>query len=160
MELRFAVWAPDQQTFWDSWVSKGIAEWDADTSSYVITNAYQGIETNAVSWPGIIVDVPGTYDEEGVELTPPTYIDGWHTNVVVKGPLVAQMTAGLDQTEEVDGEIVLKSIFDRTHAVDTFSLINIPRSPITKFPAGYQNPSTKVAYADNTDLSTPSNIIL
>lgn len=30
---------------------------------------------------GRIVDEPGTYDEEGRELTPPTYQGGWHINM-------------------------------------------------------------------------------
>lgn len=30
---------------------------------------------------GPIVSVPGTYDELGHELIPPTYWDGWHVNM-------------------------------------------------------------------------------
>lgn len=30
---------------------------------------------------GLLVDVPGTYDEQGNELVPPTYLDGWHVNM-------------------------------------------------------------------------------
>ena len=29
---------------------------------------------------GKIIDTPGTYDEEGNQLTAPTYITGWHVN--------------------------------------------------------------------------------
>ena len=29
---------------------------------------------------GKIVDTPGTYDDEGNQLTAPTYIAGWHVN--------------------------------------------------------------------------------
>ena len=30
---------------------------------------------------GRIIDEPGTYNDEGNELTPPTYQDGWHVNM-------------------------------------------------------------------------------
>lgn len=37
---------------------------------------------------GLVVDVPATYDEVTFEeLTPVTYIDGWHINLVLKIPL-------------------------------------------------------------------------
>ena len=39
---------------------------------------------------GLIVDQPGTYDEEGNELTPPTYIEGWHVNMTELLPDLAQ----------------------------------------------------------------------
>lgn len=49
----------------------------------------QGDVPNDDEWPigvnvdqiGKIIDQPGTYDEEGNELTSPTYLDGWHVNV-------------------------------------------------------------------------------
>ena len=33
---------------------------------------------------GKIVDTPGTYDDEGNELTAPTYLAGWHVNTTSK----------------------------------------------------------------------------
>ena len=39
---------------------------------------------------GRIVDVPGTYSEEGVEITPPTYVDGWHVNMTELLPELQQ----------------------------------------------------------------------
>jgi hypothetical protein len=36
----------------------------------------------SVSEVGQIVDQPGTYDEEGNQLTAPTFIEGWHVNIV------------------------------------------------------------------------------
>lgn len=39
---------------------------------------------------GRIIDVPGTYDEEGRELTPPTYQDGWHVNMTELLPELVQ----------------------------------------------------------------------
>jgi len=38
--------------------------------------------THAVVYIGAIVDVQGTYDEEGNELTPTTFIDGFHVDIM------------------------------------------------------------------------------
>lgn len=38
---------------------------------------------------GKIIDVPGTYDEGGNELTPPTFKEGWHVNMVEVLPSLA-----------------------------------------------------------------------
>ena len=65
------------------------------------------------------------------------------------------MTAGYEQTDE-DGNLLW--LFDRTDIVSRFTLINIPRNPNTRFPAGYQNAPTKVSYADKTDMTSPSNV--
>jgi hypothetical protein len=39
--------------------------------------------THAVVYIGAIVHVQGTYDEDGNELTPPAFIDGYHVDVMV-----------------------------------------------------------------------------
>ncbi len=31
---------------------------------------------------GVMVDTQGTYDDEGNEITPPTYLEGYHVDVV------------------------------------------------------------------------------
>jgi hypothetical protein len=38
--------------------------------------------THAVVYIGAIVDIEGTYDEEGNELTAPTFIDGFHVDIM------------------------------------------------------------------------------
>jgi len=38
--------------------------------------------THAVVYIGAIVDQQGTYDEEGEQLTPATFIDGYHVDVM------------------------------------------------------------------------------
>ena len=38
--------------------------------------------THAVVYIGAIVDIDGTYDEEGNELTPPTFLDGYHVDIM------------------------------------------------------------------------------
>ena len=40
--------------------------------------------THAVVYIGLIVDVAGTYDVDGNELTAPTFIDGYHVDVMTK----------------------------------------------------------------------------
>ena len=36
---------------------------------------------------GLIVDTPAVLDEDGNEITPPVFADGWHINVATKGEL-------------------------------------------------------------------------
>jgi hypothetical protein len=44
--------------------------------------------SGALDEVGLVVDVPATYDEVTFEeLTPTTYVDGWHINIVIKIPL-------------------------------------------------------------------------
>ena len=46
----------------------------------------------AIDEVGLIVDVSATYDEETFEeLTPTTYVDGWHINVVLRDPLPEEL---------------------------------------------------------------------
>ncbi len=35
----------------------------------------------------LVVDQAGTYDEEGPEITPPVYVDGYHANVRADAPI-------------------------------------------------------------------------
>lgn len=46
-------------------------------------NNYTDI-THAVVYIGAIVDVDGEYNDEGEELTAPTYLDGYHVDVMTK----------------------------------------------------------------------------
>lgn len=39
---------------------------------------------------GLIIDVSGTYDENGDELSPPTYFEGWHVNMTELLPELAE----------------------------------------------------------------------
>lgn len=153
--INFAVWAPSEAAFWQSWETAGIIEYVDGVRQY--TSGYPGISTTAEGgWPGIIVKTPAVYDEEGNEVTPAVMVAGWHTNVRVYGSLEDQMTVGLDQYEE-DGE-TLKDIFSRTWAVNIFLLTQQPYDPATGFPAGYRNETTGVTYADTRDFTSPSNV--
>ena len=40
--------------------------------------------THAVVHIGKIVDIEGTYDDEGNELTPPKFVEGYHVDVMTK----------------------------------------------------------------------------
>ena len=49
--------------------------------------------SGAIDEVGLVVDTPATYDEVTFEeLTPVTYIDGWHINLVVKTPLPDELS--------------------------------------------------------------------
>jgi hypothetical protein len=162
--IKFGVWAPDQNTFWQSWADAGIVEKDEQSGDVIypiqFTNEYQGISTTADSWHGKIISNPG--NPEADPPVAPTYISGWHCNVIVYGPslidptMEGSLTYGLDQ-HDADGN--LKSIWDRTWADLVFSLTPQPADPTTGFPAGYRN-ATGVTYCDPAEFSSPSNIIL
>jgi hypothetical protein len=46
--------------------------------------AIEGIQAEAIVHVGKIIDVEGTYDDEGNEITPPTFIEGWHVDIMLK----------------------------------------------------------------------------
>jgi hypothetical protein len=46
-------------------------------------NALKGINAEAIVHVGLIVDVEGTYDDEGKQITPPTFIEGWHVDLML-----------------------------------------------------------------------------
>tara|TARA_R100000951_G_scaffold16397_1_gene12875 strand:+ start:477 stop:818 length:342 start_codon:yes stop_codon:yes gene_type:complete len=52
-----------------------------DITIEVVNTQYTAI-TEAVVYIGLIVDQQGTYDVDGNELTPPTFLDGYHVDVM------------------------------------------------------------------------------
>jgi len=135
--LDFAVWSPDEATFWSSWISAGIC-----TAPREFSPEYPGMQiTDQTSQGWTPVDNDGAT------------VPGWHANVRVSGPLVAEMTYGLPQVGE-DGQVL--SIFDRTWATHIFALTEQPQDHVTGFPAGYRN-ATGVTYCDVRDIKTPTN---
>lgn len=62
-----------EQAF-DDLVSKGVINADGTYTSI----------THAVVWVGLIIDEEGEYNEEGEVITPPTYIDGYHVDVMLR----------------------------------------------------------------------------
>jgi hypothetical protein len=54
-----------------------------EVTTEVVENEYTSI-THAVVYIGAIVDVAGTYDDEGNELTPTTFVEGYHVDVMTK----------------------------------------------------------------------------
>lgn len=131
--IEFGVYAPDEETFWQSWQSAGIVDEDRRFKP----EYFNGVQTTAGAWSGQI---------EGV--------NGWHCNVRVYGPLAAEMTYGLPQTD-ANGNLL--DIFDRTWAAEVFQLTEQPADPTTGFPAGYRN-SNGVTYADSRNFSSPANV--
>lgn len=53
-----------------------------DITIEVVNTQYTAI-TEAVVYIGLIVDQQGTYDVDGNELTPPTFLDGYHVDIMV-----------------------------------------------------------------------------
>ena len=135
MIIEFAIWAPDEATFRQSWITAGIL---LDQPGYVFAPEYPGVEITATQgWSGRIADIPG-----------------WHCNARVTGQLAAEMSYGIEQH---DAEGNLKSVCDRTWATNVFSLTEQPADTVTGFPAGYRN-TTGVTYADLRDIATPANV--
>lgn len=152
MSLDFRCWAPDEATFWASWITAGIA-----TAPYTLAAGYQGISLSTQSQQGwtptkatgnMVQDAFGNLVPERVA------VPGWHTNVRVYDPaLIAEFTYGLNQTD-ANGQLL--NLFDRTWAKEVFQLTEQPADPVTGFPAGFRN-SSGVTYADVRDFSSPTN---
>lgn len=136
----FGVHAPDEATFWQSWVEAGIVE-IVDGKRRLKAPYAGNMDTTADSWGGII-----TKDGE--------VVPGWHCNVRVWGDLEQQFIFGLAQADEAGA---LLSIWQRTHAATFFGLTLQAADETTGFPAGYRS-AAGVTYADTADFSSPSNV--
>jgi len=56
--------------------------WDnTDPENPVVTETEQRPNYRNIDVLPLVVDTEGSYDEEGNELTAPTYVDGYHVNV-------------------------------------------------------------------------------
>jgi hypothetical protein len=130
--IDFGIYASDEETFWQSWRDAGIV----DENNNFLPEYSDGIQLST-SWGGQIDGVPG-----------------WHCNARVYGPLEAEFTYGLDQTDE-HGQLL--DIFERTWANMVFSLTEQPVDEATGFPAGWRN-DTGVTYTDTQNFSSPSNV--
>jgi len=142
MILSFAIWAPDEQTFWQSWVSAGIC-----TEPYIWTPEYSDL-IQLTDWHGGKIPL---LDEQG-EVT--GVKPGWFANCRISGRLAQELTTGLDQYDE-DGN--LKDVFARSRLVDVLGLTAQPADSETGFPAGWRN-SAGVAYTDMRNVRTPYNV--
>lgn len=40
--------------------------------------------THSVVWLGVLIDSYGEYDEDGEVITPPTYLEGYHLDIMTK----------------------------------------------------------------------------
>lgn len=149
-QIDFSVWSPDEATFWASWVNAGIIEIVDGERQF--TAEYPGINVTAGHWPGSVIKTPEVTHEDGT-VTPAVLVTGWHCNVRVMGPLVAEMTYGLAQTD-ADGN--LRNLFDRTWAVQIFQLTEQLADINTGFPSGYRNVDG-VTYCDTRDIKSPDN---
>ena len=154
MSIDFGVWAPDEATFWQSWITAGIA-----TGPHAFTSEYAGkLQLSTQTQQGwtptratgnMITDPFGNLVPERLPVA------GWHANVRVFDPVtIQQFTWGLAQTDAQDN---LLPLFDRTWASHVFQLTEQPADPATGFPAGMRN-SSGVTYADPRDFSSPTNV--
>lgn len=148
--IDFAVWAPDEATFWSGWIAAGIVDADHNPTAEYRSGFVISDQTSQGWRPtGHMID-----DGMGNMVPEMEPVPGWHANVRVYGDLAAEMTYGLAQTD-ADGNLL--DVFDRTWATHIFSLTQQPADPVTGFPAGYRN-SDGVTYCDVRDLSSPSNV--
>lgn len=149
--IDFAVWAPDEATFWQGWIAAGIVDADHNpTPEYA--NGFVISDQTSQGWTpsratGQMID-----DGEGNMFPEMAPVPGWHANVRVYGDLAAEMMYGLNQTDE-DGTML--DVFDRTWATHVFQLTEQPADPVTGFPAGFRN-TDGVTYCDSRDLSSPT----
>jgi hypothetical protein len=60
--------------------------------------------THALCHVGKIVDTPGTYDEEGNQITAPTFVDGEHFNLRLLDDSLAASIQSTANTEVLDPE--------------------------------------------------------
>lgn len=142
MKLEFAIWAPDEATFWQSWIDAGIC-----TEPYIWTPEYSDL-IQLTDWDSGQISILGENGEiVGVK-------DGWFANCKVTGSLAQEFTYGLNQHDE-NGELL--DIFDRTWATQVFGLTEQPANPDTGFPAGWRN-SAGVTYTDMRNILTPYNV--
>lgn len=149
MEISFAVWAPDEATFWAGWIAAGIVDAEhRPTAEY--RNGFVISDQTSQGWRP--TRSTGEVDGDGNPIF--ESVPGWHANVRVYGDLAAEMTYGLNQTDE-NGNLL--DVFDRTWATHIFSLTQQPADPVTGFPAGYRN-TDGVTYCDVRDLKYPSNV--
>lgn len=103
----------------------------------------------AVSEIGAIVKVPGTYDEEGNELTPPEIVPGYHVNMRAYGAVAELLTAGLPQTG---------SLFERTHILALLDGLEWVAEPTAEgVPAGYVGPNG-IRIIDPASVATPARV--
>lgn len=135
--IEFAVWAPDRDTFWNSWIKAGICS----APSEYLPPYRNCVTTMDEAWDGTVF--------KNGELIP-----GWHTNVWVQGDLEDLMRAGKPQCD-ANGDPV--SLWESTRAMDFFQLTLQPADPVTGFPAGRRSASG-VVYADVRDFSSPANM--
>lgn len=149
MMLEFGIWAPDEPTFWQSWIAAGICTepriWTPEYSDFV----------QITDWHSGRIPIPAVLDAEGNEITPASLKAGWFANCRVSRSLAQEFTYGLPQHDPETGELL--DIFDRTWAAQVFGLAEQPANLETNFPAGWRN-SLGVTYTDKRNILTPYNV--
>lgn len=98
--IEYLVWAPDRETFITDMLAQRLPgdrpicrlpegdEQPADGGSLIWIDGIAAKE-----W-GAVVKTPGTYDDEGAEITPPVVIPGHHVNLLACAWLAEFLNAG------------------------------------------------------------------
>jgi hypothetical protein len=151
--IDFAVWSPDEPTFWNSWITAGICSaprvFTPEYSDFIVISD-QSIQGWTPTKPsGQMIEGPG-----GTKIPERVAVPGWHANVRVGGELEKQFTHGLPQVDKEGKPIPL---FDRTWAAEVFSLTATEIDPETGFKSGYQN-KDGIRYADISLWQSPANV--
>jgi len=71
---------PNKETAIADLLAKGVYKEVKDLNDDIVLAYGQG--THSIVELGLIVDVEGTYDDEGEELTAPVFVDGYHFDVM------------------------------------------------------------------------------
>lgn len=144
--ISFAIHAPDEDTFWQSWIDAGIC-----TAPHQYTSDYEDC-VQVHDWGSGRVPTWGT-DGEGKPIIT-GHKQGWFANAYVTGNVERAMVAGKPQHDE-NGTLL--DVMERTWALLVFSLTWQDRDQVTNFPAGYRN-EAGICYTDTRNILTPYNV--
>ena len=144
--ISFAIKAPDEQTFWQSWIDAGIC-----TAPHEYTPDYDGC-VQVHDWGSGRIPIFGTDGEGRSTITGQK--PGWFANAYVTGNVERAMVAGLPQHDEAGRTL---DVMERTWALLVFSLTWQDLDQTTNFPAGYRN-AAGVTYTDARNIATPYNV--
>lgn len=93
MRVEYLIWSPDRATFLA--VMQALAN---PLTQEPLASVEDGVLFPSrwvrVDEIGPVVKTPGTYDDDGTEITPPAIVGGHHVNAVAYGPLGEQMADG------------------------------------------------------------------
>ena len=116
--------------------------------------------------PFTLTKTAGTYDAEGVEITPPVFYPGVFYNMRCYDAVYDWLTKDQVQEDEVDGQKVLRHVLDRVNLLANIQGGNLTAKGIAgndKFPRRIQvnnngNPVFAIYSLQDGDVETPENV--